>query len=264
MLDPDDINRAAPPGSMRFFALQYAPIERRELLAALFVIDTEIAHAAAAVHEVAHTKLQWWRAEVDRLINRSAQHPATLALQSALPNADFAPLLELLVAADMDLARMTYGTQAELNSYLQRSGSAISFYAQDLNENQQTLARNLSTAVRRVETIRDTAAHAKAGRIYWPLEDLDARPDGLDALRQSTLTPTARKLIQMECERVAAQLAQSISECTRTLRPFAVLGQLHLRVLNRIAELGYDVFTQRVELGGFEKVWTAWRAARRS
>ena len=84
MLDPDYINRAAPPGSMRYFALLYAPVEQRELLTALFVIDAEIrASATQVAHEVAHTRLQWWRAEVDRLINRNAQHPATQVVQAA-------------------------------------------------------------------------------------------------------------------------------------------------------------------------------------
>ncbi|HTE42180.1 MAG TPA: squalene/phytoene synthase family protein [Steroidobacteraceae bacterium] len=264
MLDPDYINRAAPPGSMRYFALQYAPPERRNTLAALFVVDSEIAHSAFAAHEVAHTRLQWWRHEIDRLTNRNAQHPATQALQAALPNADFAPLHELLVAADMDLAGMTYHTQTELNSYLERSGSTVSFYAQDLSKEMQSLALDLGAAIRRIETIRDLAAHAKAGRIYWPLEDLDARHIGIDALRHATITDAAHELIKTESELVAARLTQTLSQCTMVLRPIAVLGQLHLQLLKKIADAGYDVFMQRPELGGIEKVWTAWRAARRS
>jgi phytoene synthase len=92
-LDTDYIQRAAPPGSMRYFALLYAQPKQRDLLTALFVVDAEIrASAVQVAHEVAHARLQWWRAEIDRLVNRNAQHPATQLLQTAQPKADFSAL----------------------------------------------------------------------------------------------------------------------------------------------------------------------------
>ena len=68
-LDDSLVNRAAPPGSMRYFSLLYAPEERREQVCALYVIDAEIRESAQSVnHDVAHTRLQWWRGEIDRLV----------------------------------------------------------------------------------------------------------------------------------------------------------------------------------------------------
>ena len=167
MLDPDYINRAAPPGSMRYFALLYTPAGQRELLTALFVIDAEIrASATQVAHEVAHTRLQWWRAEIDRLINRNTQHPATQVVQAALPTADFSILHELLVAADMDVARMTYNNSSELNGYLERSGGVIlEFAAQGLRNASRQYARKLGGLIRRVETLRDLVMEARAGRV---------------------------------------------------------------------------------------------------
>ena len=109
-LDDSHVNRAAPPGSMRYFSLLYAPEDRRDQLLALYVIDAEIRESAQSVnHDVAHTRLQWWRAEIDRLANGSPQHPATRLLNdSSVERASFAKLHEIMVAADMDLARMTY------------------------------------------------------------------------------------------------------------------------------------------------------------
>src|SRR5690349_12842343 len=97
MLDAEYLNRAAPPGSMRYFALLYAAPEHRDAFTALMVIDSEIRASINAAHEVAHTRMQWWRAEVDRLVNRNPQHPATQLLQNALPNAEYSRLHELLV-----------------------------------------------------------------------------------------------------------------------------------------------------------------------
>src|SRR3954467_5383951 len=105
------VNRAAPVGSMRYFALLYTPPELREAVTALFVIDAEIRESAQSPnHDVAHTRLQWWRQEIDRLTNNNSQHPAAriLQAQAQFDRKRFAKLHELIVAADMDLARMTY------------------------------------------------------------------------------------------------------------------------------------------------------------
>lgn len=251
------LQRAAPPGSTRYFALLYATPAERELLSTLFVIDSEIRASIYAAHEVAHTRLQWWRTEIDRLINRNAQHPATQALQSALPDADFSALHELLVAADMDVACMTYQTKAELDAYLIRSGSVLEFAASNKEARQQ--ARQLGALIRRVETLRDLLIEAKAGRVYVPVDDLDARSITLENLRNKEAPKTLVDLVATEVQRVSAEL----NAIPLISRPLFVLGQLHIRLLKQIAAANHDVFAQRHELGPLQKVWTAWRAARR-
>lgn len=253
-LDPDFIQRAAPPGSMRYFSLLYTPPEQRESLTALFVVDSEIRATTHVAHEVAHTRLQWWRAEVDRLVNRNAQHPATQVLQAALPDADFSKLHELLVAADMDVARMTYSSTNELDAYLQRSGGILEFATPKSD------STRLGALIRRVETIRDLSFDARAGRVYWPLDELDAKQVSVEQLRSNQPLYSIRALIATEVARLRSEF--DALQCAS--RPLAVLAHLHARLLRRIANANHDVFTQRHQLGSIEKVWTAWRAARRT
>lgn len=82
-LDSTLLNRAVPPGSMRYYAWLYTPEIPRDVIAALFLIENELHDTARAPHEVAHIRLQWWREEIDRLIAGKAQHPATRVLQAA-------------------------------------------------------------------------------------------------------------------------------------------------------------------------------------
>jgi len=255
VLDPDYTNRAAPPGSMRYFALLYTSSAQRDLLTALFVIDSEIrASARQVAHEVAHTRLQWWRAEIDRLINRNAQHPATQVVQASLPNADFAVLHELLVAADMDVVRMTYNNATELNAYLERSGGTP---WQLVNANAD--APRVGALIRRVETLRDLVVDARDGRIYWPLDELAAAHIPIDELHSGKTSDALRALVAVECARIRTAFGTVSGP-----RPLVVLAQLHSKLLARIERANHDVFTQRHELGPLEKTWTAWRAARRS
>ncbi|HYM35487.1 MAG TPA: squalene/phytoene synthase family protein [Steroidobacteraceae bacterium] len=250
----DYLRRAAPPGSMRYFALLYALPQQRDLLAALFVIDAEIRATIHAAHEVAHARLQWWRMEFDRLINRNAQHPATQVLQSKLPNADFSALHEVLVAADMELAHMTYHNAQELDAYLSRSGGSL---PQLIEGNSR--AHRIGLCIRRVETLRDLANDARNGNVFWALDELDSAKVSIADLRAGKNTEPVRNLIAKECTRLLTEF--------KTLsgpRPLIVLAELHARLLNKIQRANHDVFIRRHELGPFEKTWTAWRAARHS
>lgn len=256
MLDAELINRAAPVGSMRYFALLYASPEERLALEALLAFDAEIRASLEAAHEVAHARLQWWRNEIDQLIKRQAQHPATRALQHSLPQTDFSVLHERLVAADLDLACMTYHTTDELAAYFERSGGAL--FA-PLAPQDATL-RRAGAFIRRVETLRDVASDVRAGRVYWSLEELKARGIDIGDLSNPHAPDAVRRLIASEIVRLQTEYA-TLHTPSRSLN---VLMALHQRLLHRIARANFDVFIQRHELKPFEKVWTAWRAARNS
>jgi 15-cis-phytoene synthase len=273
-LDDSLLNRAAPPGSMRYFSLLYAPEGKRAALQALYVIDAEIRQSAQnANHDVAHTRLQWWRGEVDRLVNGSPQHPAMRALKD-LAGAGlgvFAKLHEPLVAADMDLARLTYSNQQELRAYCSRGGGAITeliatqlVSPEPLDEPTRAAANRIGIGVRESEILRDLRQDACDGRIYLPLDELERNGVELDTLRGREVTPQLREALRSIRRAVNEDLQPPApSQRNDALRPLFVLAALHARLLDRIAKRNYDVASERVELGPVEKPWVAWRAARR-
>lgn len=276
-LDESLINRAAPAGSMRYFALLYTPMEKRDAVTALYVIDAEIRESAqSANHDVAHTRLQWWRQEIDRLVNGNAQHPATKIL-GALPDVDrkqFARLHELIVAADMDLARMTYLNAKELRAYSTRSGGtvqeliAIVMAPGTPADPVLKAANRAGVGIRQAEMLRDVRQDACDGRLYLPLEDLQRASVGLDDLRSKIISEQVRTALAGFRTLTLPDLVDSgtdLEPATKAyLRPVMVLAALHRRLLERIAGRNYEVATQRVELGPLEKPWVAWRAARRA
>lgn len=276
-LDDTQINRAAPPGSMRYFALLYTPAEKRDAVTALFVIDAELRESAqSASHDVAHTRLQWWRQEIDRLVNDNAQHPATRVLaRSTAERRRFGKLHELIAAADMDLARMTYVNAAELRAYCARSGGAIAeLIAMQvaeplaLDDASKAAANKLGALARAAEIVRDVRQDTYDGRLYVPLDDLekhhatieDFRSRTLDAPARAALADTGRRII----DEIDGTLA-SIPDATRAyLRPLYVLAGLHRGLVKQIASVDYQVGAQRIDLGPIRKPWLAWRAARRA
>lgn len=275
-LDASLVNRAAPPGSMRYFALLYAPEDRREVLTALFVVDAEIRESAqSANHDVAHTRLRWWRGEVDRLVNGAAQHPATQLLQRTYSGSRdaLAKLHELLVAADMDLARMTYENARELRVYCARSGGTVAELIAMLlvpdaagDGTMLSTANALGVGIRQAEIIRDLRQDTHDGRLYVPLQELDKHAVQPEKLSQGQIDAGAKRALeQMKQDAQVALGARLTDDRTHeALRPLRILAALHRRLLDRIAARGYEVGSERIELGPLEKPWTAWREARRS
>ena len=270
-LDDSLVNRAAPAGSMRYFSLLYAPEDRRDQLCALYVIDAEIRESAQSVnHDVAHTRLQWWRAEIDRLANGSPQHPAARILNDTpIERASFAKLHEMIAAADMDLARMTYSNMRELRAYSSRSGGAIQelMAAQlvapaPLDETVRAIANRIGVGVRQSEMLRDLRQDAYAGRVYLPQERLTRHNVSLEDLRAREVAPNVKAALREFKDAVQEELQSAIRSATAQLRPLGVLAALHRKLLDRIAARDYDVATSRVELGPIEKPWVAWRTAR--
>jgi phytoene synthase len=275
-LDDSLVNRAAPAGSMRYFALLFTPADKRDAVTALYVIDAEIRESAqSANHDVAHTRLQWWRQEVDRLVNANAQHPATKILGN-LPGVDrrqFARLHELIVAADMDLARMTYLNAKELRAYSARSGGTVQelvaiVMTPGATDATLKAANRFGVGIRQTEMLRDVRQDAYDGRLYLPLEELQRHSVSIDDLRSKDISEKVRAALR---DFRASTLPDLIDPGTDLepaakayLRPVFVLAALHRRLLDRIAGSNYEVATQRIELGPVEKPWIAWRAARRA
>ncbi len=276
LLDDTLINRAAPAGSMRYFALLYTPPEKRDVVTALYVIDAEIRESAQSVnHDVAHTRLQWWRQEIDRLVNNNPQHPATRVLNSmtGFDRRNYARLHELIVAADMDLARMTYLNIRELRAYCARSGGTIHelitmLLVPGVETAAQAAANRIGIGIRQTEILRDVRQDAYAGRLYLPLDELEKDALKLEDLRAKQVSPSMKATLARFHSLITADLNPPDADLTPAakayLRPLFVLAGLHRRLLDRIESRRYEVATQRIELGPFEKPWIAWQAARRA
>ncbi|MBL8266777.1 squalene/phytoene synthase family protein [Steroidobacter sp.] len=276
VIDDALINRTAPPGSLRYFSLLYAPEARREAVLALYVIESEIRESAkSASHDVAHTRLTWWRAETDRLINGNPQHPATrLLLERATfeDRAVFNKLHEMLAAADMDLARMTFSNQQEFRAYCSRSGGAIQELIASalaapgtLDETTRATANKLGVGIRMAEVIRDLRQDAYDGNVYLPLDLLDKHELKTDHLRAREVDPKLKEVLRSVRDTARPELdLPKRGPQTEHLRPVFVLAALHRKLLDHIAARHYDVATERIDLSPLQKPWTAWRAARKA
>jgi len=103
---------------------------------------------------------------------------------------------------------------------------------------------------------RRPAFHTASGlpleRIYLPAEDLVRFGVTEEALREGTVTPQVRALMEFQCarardyyRRAAACLPQADA---RSLVAAQIMGGIYLEILERIERAGYDVFHQRIRV----------------
>ena len=96
----------AAPGSTRYFVLLYCPSPYRQPLATLIAVADEIdcGRARSMDHAVAHVRLDWWRAELQRFALGAPEHPWLSAWLREQPQDRSLGLERLAEAAAIDLA----------------------------------------------------------------------------------------------------------------------------------------------------------------
>ncbi len=269
------VARGTAPGSLRHFAVLYAPRDARPALEALYAFEAEVRNTVETVaHEVAHTRLQWWRMEVDRLLAGQPNHPVTralLPLRERLGIDVLYALHESLVAADIDLARLAFATDAEFEAYCYRACGALQVIAAQacageagIHAREQDFARRLGSVVRRTELLRDLRGVVAKGRLPIPLDLLHKA--GLDPHSLRADTEDARLGTLLESMR--ARLLETARALPDALEPLQrarqvhglVLGALHGRLLQRVRH-GAGLAAARAEVPPWSRLWTAWRTA---
>ena len=269
----DPLRRGTPPGSLRYFAVLYAPVPARPLLNALYAFEAEIRDTVRATsHDVAHTRLQWWRGEVDRLLAGRPEHPVTRGL---LPlratGAEVSLLHEVLAAADIDMARMALNDAGEVaalafraSGSVQSLAAAASCQPRVASVTELDFARKLGNAIAGVESLRDLRHEAAAGRLRLPLDQLGQA--GVDPARLLDEPAPAglAGVLQREKERLRRQLDSLETALDRdergAQRQGLVLAALHARLLDRI-DTTRGAPRTRAEVSPWSKLWTAWRTA---
>jgi phytoene synthase len=264
------------PGSLRHFAVLFSGSSEKPLIEAVYALEAELRRIVALTsHEAAHAKLQWWRGEIDRLAAGRPSHPLAGAL---LPlhgrrDVDLALLHEMLVAADLDLTRMTYSTWQELDAYLFRSAgiaqaliAAVLAGERGLAPAEREFARRLGAIVRQCEMLFDLDRDLARGHLYAPTAALEAAGLEPEAFVRDRRTAAAGTFIAGWQQRVRGELASLPALLDERAsrgaqRHGLVLASLHARWLETRSAASTPAGSPRTELGSFNRLWTAWRTA---
>lgn len=220
--------------------------------------------------ERARSQLQLWRQELNRCQDGFPTHPIALALQPAIaryqiPIAYFHSLIE---GVEMDLSTKRYARFEELKVYCRHVASMVGFISIRIfgcrNPAAEKYADSLGMALQLTNILRDLKTDFERGRVYLPLEEMNRFRFSEKELAGGRRSDSFQRLMAFQCERARsffdeARIALKESGEARLLLPARIMGGVYARLLTRIEELQYDVFSRRISVPAREQLWIAAR-----
>ncbi len=280
MIDPPGSVEAPPvhpgPGfplaSLRYFVWLYSPPDQKRVVQSLLGLEREIAGTQRAVteHQVVHVRLEWWRAECERIAAGNPIHPLTRVLAEEARKLDLptvpASLSGFVDAATWDLAGATFESQREVAAYCERWSTAMfGTIAAFARSDAEHAARALGAGIREIEFLAELARDAHAGRLRLPLDQLERVGADPRSLTKPPWPEAVAALIRGRAGERQTGVTANLDELRKAeperLRSLFVWGGLALRLARRIERaLPGPVTPGRADT--LAESWQAWRAAR--
>jgi len=260
-----------------YYAFLALPKAKHNAICAVYAFmrhADDLADDESIAREVRLENLRAWRnAWLDAVAKGGSNDPVFIALADAQIRFHIPlPLLEELIqgtAMDLDLARDTsvpdtYETFADLYRYCYMVASVVGLVCIRIFEysdaRAERLAEELGVAFQLTNILRDVREDAERGRIYLPLEDMEAHwvpPSLLNEPVQAATSRELRRLLRFEAGRAEHFYASGkllLPMIAPDSRPALwVLMTIYQRLLRRIGWAGYDVFTARIKVPAYEK-----------
>ncbi len=202
-------------------------------------------------------------------------------------------LLAVLDGVEMDLEPRVYATFDELAVYCERVASAVGLACihiwgflggnapgpgrnagigdstsapnrkAGLEGDARNPSRSAGLALQLTNILRDLREDARRGRVYVPLDDLRACGYSAEELQNGVVNRPFLRLMEMEIDR-AEQFYREAAELFRSLhkdgrRIFGLMMETYHALLQAIRRHPADVFTRRIRVSRWKKLWLAAR-----
>lgn len=214
--------------------------------------------------------IEEWRRLLRASLSSPPRHPVFVALSETIRAFDLPITLfeDLLSAFAQDVVKKRYESLEELIDYCRRSANPVGRLILSLfrlaDEEKLRWSDSLCTGLQLANHWQDVAIDLDKDRIYIPLSDLKRFGSDEAALRLRVADSRFKSLMRFEVERAREFFMQGKPLC------LAVSGRLALelravwlggwRILERIEQNDYDVFTRRLALTSADRRKVLWHA----
>ncbi len=259
-----------------YYAFRALPKPKRAAICAVYAFmrhADDLADDERVSREERLRQTDQWLAEWHRAAaGEPSNNPVFIALRDTQRRFQISTeLLDQLVQGTlMDLTtpaeQMVYRTFDDLYRYCYLVASVVGLVCIRIfgytDPRAEKLAEETGIAFQLTNILRDVREDAERGRIYLPMEDFERYHvvvDGLASREKRKLAPNERALMEMEGERArkyygaADRLLPLIDADSRAA--LWVLVKIYRRLLERIAGARYEVFSRRIGVPAFEKIW---------
>lgn len=174
-------------------------------------------------------------------------------------------LTDVIDGVEMDLTPRSFQTFAELQNYCYHVAGAVGLCCIHIwgyrGDEAKPAAIDCGIAFQLTNILRDLREDAAQGRIYLPREDLRRFGYTADELRGQLNSREFRNLMAFEIERAWSYYRRA-ERLTDNLEPdgravFGAMREIYGGLLHEIERRQFDVFSRRVRLPVWRKLWIA-------
>ncbi len=277
------------------FSFMTLPSEKRRAMNALYAfnrITDDFGDDPTVSLDLRRTRLTAWRQSLKAVLWNppddvrvddlpKTAEVATLFSHPALPAvADMVAryhipheyLFAVIDGVEMDLHPLNVQTFADLEKYCYRVAGAVGLCCIHVwgfrDEQAKIVAVDCGLALQLTNILRDLGEDSSLGRIYLPQEDLQRFEYSADDLRARVCDARFQSMMRFQVDRArsyyerAEQLFQHLEPHGRPI--LRAMLDIYGGLLKEIKRRDFDVFSQRVSLAKWKKLWFAGRAVLQS
>lgn len=253
-------------GSSFTLSFLFLPKHKREAMTALYAFCREVDDVVdeCTDYQIAQTKLQWWKQEINRLFHETPQHPVTKALKPVV--AEFglqeAHFIEIIDGMQMDTQYNRYADFEQLALYCYRVASVVGLLSAQIfgysDKSTLAYAHDLGMAFQLTNIIRDIGEDARRGRIYIPIDELEKAGVSEQQLLQSQNTAQTHALLIKQIERAELFYEKALSQLPpadiKQQLPGLMMAAIYRALLQEIRQAPNLVLTHKIMLPPFRKL----------
>lgn len=256
-------------GSSFTLSFRVLSSDKRDAMTALYAFCREVDDVVdeCTDYQIAQTKLAWWKQEIQRLFHETPQHPVTQALRPVITQFGLqeSHFIEIIDGMQMDTQYNRYADFEQLQLYCYRVASVVGLLSAQIfgyhNPQTQGYANDLGMAFQLTNIIRDIGEDARRGRIYLPLDELEAAGVTEDQILRSQPSPQLQALLMQQIDRAEhyydKALSQLAAEDRKAQSPGLMMAAIYRALLNEIRQDPQLVLTHKIALPPFRKLTLA-------
>lgn len=272
------------------FSFRTLPTEKRRAMEALYAfnrITDDLGDDEHVPIELRVTQLATWRESVRTMLGTEIEppavglaktsevgtlgsHPALMAIGDTVHNYRIPHkfLMAVIDGVEMDLQSVPIATFSDLQRYCYHVAGAVGLCCIHIwgfhDDRAIPLAIDCGLALQLTNILRDIAEDATAGRVYLPDEDLQKFNYSRPELQAHVFDQRFESLMRFQTER-AKSFYERAELLFEYLQPegrkiLRAMIDIYGGLLKEIERRNFDVFSDRVSLPKWKKLWFATRA----
>ncbi|MBN1301408.1 MAG: presqualene diphosphate synthase HpnD [Melioribacteraceae bacterium] len=253
-----------------YYAFNLLPSEQRDAMNTVYAFcrrTDDIVDEETGDTNIKFENLHKWRLELEKGLKGHSDYTLLNKLSVIINkfNIPLDPFFELIKGMEMDLQMNRYQSFEDLIQYCYRVASTVGLMCIEIfgykNKSTKTYAVNLGLAMQLTNILRDVKKDAMKGRIYLPQNDLKKFNYSESEIFQNEYNENFQTLMCYEGARARKYFEKANNslnfEDKPSLFPARAMQHIYFKLLQKLEERNYDIYSGDINVSKFEKVFIA-------